>query len=278
VRFLNDKLEGLTLLDGVPGVAMVNDNDFGFTQDNDLNVLPAADPSETLRIYTERPAPTGGGPTLSGTAEAGRTLTCAPGAFSGVGALAVTYSWKRGGATIAGADGNHYTLTSEDVGQAIACSVLVTRVSGAVVATALPVSTAPTAPVADFDAGPQGPKGDAGAPGAGGPAGPAGPVGPVGPVGPQGPKGDKGASGAIGRVTCKLVRNKRRAVTGVSCKVSAKAARVAARAGGRTVARAVVRHGIATLRLPARVRSVTFVSQDASGRTLKAKKVTARRA
>lgn len=284
VDFRNDKLEGLALLDGVPGVAMVNDNDFGFTQDNDLDVLPSADPSETVRIYTTRPAPTGGGPALSGTAQAGRTLTCAPGGFSGTGALAVTYFWKRGAATIEGADANHYTLTSEDVGQAITCTVLVTRVAGAVIATALPVSTAPSAAVAGFDAGPQGPKGDtggtgpAGPAGSAGPGGPQGPAGPGGPAGPQGPKGDKGAGGAIGKVTCKLVRNRKKAVTGVSCKVSARSARVLARAGGRTIARATVRHGVATLRLPARVRAVTFVTQDASGRTLRSRKVTARRA
>jgi hypothetical protein len=280
VDFRNDKLEGLTVLEGVPGVAMVNDNDFGFAQGDDLAIAPAADPSETLRIYTSRPQSTVA-PSLSGTAKAGRTLTCAPGTFDGTGALALSYTWKRDGVVVDGADANRYTLSAEDVGKAITCTVLATRVAGAVVATAAPVSTAATAAVADYDTGttgpqgPAGPKGDAGAPGAAGPTGPAGPIGPAGPTGPRGPKGE---SGAIGRVTCALTRNKRRAITGVTCKVSAKAARVTARAGGRALARASVRHGVATLRLPARVRAVTFVTEDAAGHALASKRVTARKA
>lgn len=278
VDFRNDKIEGLAVLDGVPGVAMVNDNDFGFLQGPGDNVIrTSADPSSTLRIYTSRPQNTVA-PSLGGTAKAGRTLTCAPGTFDGTGALAITYIWKRDGASIDGADGNRYTLSTEDVGKAITCTVYATRVAGAVVATALPVTTAPTAAVADFDAGA---KGDAGAQGATGPAGATGPTGATGPQGPKGDKGakgDPGASGAIGKVTCKLVKNKKKAITGVTCKVSAKSARVVARANGRTIARATVRHGVATLRLPARVRAVTVVTLDASGKALRTKKVTARRA
>ncbi|WP_445151228.1 esterase-like activity of phytase family protein [Baekduia sp. Peel2402] len=274
VDFRNDKLEGLTLLEGVPGVAMVNDNDFGFVQDNDLTVRPSADPSETVRIFTSRPQNTTA-PSLSGTAKAGRTLTCAPGSFDGTGALAITYTWKRDGATIDGAEGNRYTLSTEDVGKAITCTVLATRVAGAVIATAVPVSTVATAAVADFEAGAPGAKGDKGDAGS---QGATGPQGPIGLTGPAGPKGAKGASGAIGKVTCSLVKNKKKALTGVTCKVSAKSARVAARANGKTIAKATVRNGVATLRLPARVRAVTFVTLDASGKALKTKQVTARRA
>jgi hypothetical protein len=280
VDFRNDKLEGLTVLEGVPGVAMVNDNDFGFTQDAGLNILPSTDPSTTLRIYTSQPQNTVA-PTISGTAKAGRTLTCSPGTFDGTGALAITYTWKRDGAAIDGADTNRYTLSSEDVGKAITCSILATRVAGAVIATAAPITTAATAAVADFDTGAAGPKGDTGTTGATGPQGPAGPTGATGATGPQGPKGEKGekgASGAIGKVTCSLTKNKKKAITGVTCKVSAKSARVAAKANGKVIAKATVRHGVATLRLPARVRSVTFVTLDASGKALKSKQVTARRA
>ena len=277
VDFRNDKIEGLTLLDGIPGVAMVNDNDFGFLQGPADNVIrTSADPSSTLRIYTSRPQSTVA-PSLSGAAKAGRTLTCAPGTFDGTGALAITYTWKRDGATVDGAEGNRYTLSTEDVGRAVTCTVLATRVAGAVVATAAPVTTAATAAVADFDAGAPGAQGPAGATGAQGPAGATGPQGPAGPTGPAGPKGATGATGAIGRITCSLVKSRRKAITGVTCKVSARSARVVARAHGKTIARATVRHGVATLRLPARVRSVTFVTLDASGKALKARTVTARR-
>lgn len=99
VDFPFTKPEGLTLLDGIPGVAIVNDNDFGFVQDEDSGaVTEAPEPAEELRIYAARPAVTGGGPSAAGTAAAGRTLTCEPGAFTGAGELRLTYEWLRGDA------------------------------------------------------------------------------------------------------------------------------------------------------------------------------------
>ena len=44
----------MTLLDGIAGVAIVNDNDFGFDQPADLTISPSANPTEQLRFYTTR--------------------------------------------------------------------------------------------------------------------------------------------------------------------------------------------------------------------------------
>ncbi len=79
VEFTQGKIEGIAPLQGIDGIAIVNDNDFGFNQDAATNLFSAADdPTSQLRIYASRPAVSGGGPTLSGTAKAGRTLTCTP--------------------------------------------------------------------------------------------------------------------------------------------------------------------------------------------------------
>ena len=89
IGFEFGKPEGVTLLDGMAGVAIVNDNDFGFDQPADLTISPSANPTEQLRFYTTRP--TGTAPTVTGTAQAGRTLTCAPGSYTGAGSLSVAY-------------------------------------------------------------------------------------------------------------------------------------------------------------------------------------------
>jgi hypothetical protein len=239
-----NKMEGVTMLDGLPGVAVVNDNDFGFAQGDDLQISPAADPTEQLRFYASRPS--GSAPTVSGTAKAGRTLTCTPGTYGGSGTLVTSYAWLRGATPIAGADSNHLTLSSDDVGATISCRVSATRVAGPVRAPAAPQTSAATGAVADFDtgpagpagpggpAGPAGPGGPAGPAGPGGPAGPAGPGGPAGPSGPAGPGGPAGPSGPAGAtgprgpagplptVTCELTRGLfGLVVTGVRCTVTA---------------------------------------------------------
>ena len=56
VAFTFNKVEGVTLLDGMAGVALVNDNDFGFAQPDDLMISPAPDPTEQLRFYAPRPS------------------------------------------------------------------------------------------------------------------------------------------------------------------------------------------------------------------------------
>jgi hypothetical protein len=245
VGFLFDKVEGLALLDGVPGVAVANDNDFGFVQDTATNLIDvSANPGSELRIYTTRPS-VGSTPAVAGTPKAGRTLTCTPGAFTGTGALELAYEWLRGGVPIMGASGDTLTLSTEDVGWPIACRVTATRVAGAVRATSLPARSADVGPVANFDTGPQGPPG------------PAGPRGPAGP---------------LPRVSCKLVTKKVRGrrKQEIVCRVSAAraVARVAARAHGRTVASARVHRGVARLVLPRSLRRVTLVALDRRGKVL----------
>lgn len=283
VDFPNGKIEGIALLEGMPGVAVVNDNDFGFSQDTATNLISGAeDPSSQLRIYTSRPALTGGGPVVTGTAKAGRTLTCAAPTFSGTGTLRFGYAWLRGGTEIAGADDDRHTLSSEDVGATIACRVVGTRVSGPVVATSAAATSAPTAAVADFDAGAPGPAGPSGPAGPAGPKGDPGARGAAGPNGargfggPRGAKGDRGPAGPTPKVTCSLVKRKR-AITGVRCAVKAsRASTIVARSGSRTLARATVRRGVASLRLPASARRVTFAALDRSGRSVATVKVSVR--
>lgn len=255
VNFNFNKVEGVTLLDGGAGVAVVNDNDFGFAQGDDLQITPAADPAVELRIYASRPS--GTAPTVTGTATAGRTLTCTPGTYGGSGALDVGYAWQRGGTAIAGAGASRVTLSTEDIGASITCAVTAARVAGPVRAAALPRTSAATAPVAAFDAGAMGPAGTPGAPGK---------------TGARGPKGSAGARGPLGRVSCKLTR-KRGKVTAVSCKVTAlktsKAKKAKVSQAGRALATATIRGGVATLHLSRRTRGTVNVTLlDARGKVL----------
>ncbi|MDO8185344.1 esterase-like activity of phytase family protein [Conexibacter sp. JD483] len=299
VEFLQGKIEGIAPLQGIDGIAIVNDNDFGFDQNATTNIFSAAaDPASQLRVYTSRPQVSGGGPAVSGSAKAGRTLTCAPGDFSGSGTLSTAIAWLRNGSEIAGAEGTRLTLSAEDVGATIACRVTATRRYGAVRAVSAPADSAATAAVADFDrgadgqrgdTGAQGPRGDNGAQGprgdtgsagrdgangakgdsgAAGPKGDGGPAGPEGDSGPAGPQGERGPAGPTPRVSCTLVKRKR-VIAGVRCKVSAsRAATIVARRGGRTLARATAHRGSAALRLPATARRVTFAALDRHGKTL----------
>ena len=261
VGFNFSKAEGVSLLEGIPGIAIVNDNDFGFTQSDDLTISPAADPTEQLRIYTTRPS--GGAPTVTGTAKAGRTLTCTPGSYDGTGTLQPAFQWLRGTTPIAGADGNHLTLTSEDVGAAITCAVDATRVAGPVRAPAARQTSTPTAVVADFDTGSPGTPGRVSSQGSEGPQGLPGAQGATGATGARGPRA------RTPKVTCRLTHRHRR-VTGVRCtvKVASSARRAIARLSGHTVASARVRSGRATLSLRPRERRATILTVDARGRIL----------
>ncbi len=99
VEFLQGKIEGIAPLQGIDGIAIVNDNDFGFSQAESPSNLfsSAADPSSQLRVYVSRPQVSGGGPVVNGTAKAGRTLTCTPGDFTGRGTLTTAVTWLRNG-------------------------------------------------------------------------------------------------------------------------------------------------------------------------------------
>ena len=75
-------------------------------------------------------------PTISGTAQDGRTLTAAAGAWSGTQPISYAYQWQRcassgaGCATIAGATGASYAVTSADVGSTLRVAVTATNSAG----------------------------------------------------------------------------------------------------------------------------------------------------
>jgi len=85
--------------------------------------------------------------TPSTRATTGDVLTCSPGSWTPDGAK--TYSWKRNATPVDGATAATYTVTGEDVGKVISCSVTVTagtlsttEDSNAVTPLATPVNTA----------------------------------------------------------------------------------------------------------------------------------------
>ena len=287
-------VEGVAPLEGTAGVAVLNDNGYGVQQKADGSVEAAPQPDVRLRFYATRPATPA--PQVSGTPAGGRTLTCAPGATPAGGAVA--YTWLRAGSVVAGATDARYTLSEEDVGGAMACRVLATRVTGAVRAPSLPGTSTPTAQVGGFPQptpgppgppggqgpiGQQGPVGTPGSNGTPGPQGAPGAGGAQGPAGAQGIQGARGVSGPAGplpSVRCRLTfrgTGAKRTIGGISCTVSAPAtaARVAARVAGRTLLSVPVRGGRATLRLPRTARRATLVALDARGRVMRSSRVLA---
>jgi hypothetical protein len=253
VDFGFNKVEGIAPLDGLPGVAVVNDNDFALDQDATTNLISqATDPRTELRIYATRPAGTAA-PTVSGVARAGRTLTCDPGAIDGIGRVEHAISWQRDGAPVPGAEGTRYVLSAEDVGRTIACVVVSSRVSGPVRAAATARTSAATAAVADVERGLDGATGATGPAGATGPRGETGAQGVAGPAGPQGAAGPRGPAGRAGVVRMPKVRCRISSRRRITCTVTAPkgSSRVRARHARRTIASTRVRAGRAVrLTLP----------------------------
>jgi hypothetical protein len=92
-------------------------------------------------------------PTISGTAQAGQTLTASTGAWSGPGSIGFTYQWARcdaqglGCAPISGALTQTYTLTNVDVGHALIVQVRAANVYGPGYADSKPTGVVATAGV-----------------------------------------------------------------------------------------------------------------------------------
>ncbi|MFT4035426.1 MAG: esterase-like activity of phytase family protein [Patulibacter sp.] len=253
VDFAFNKVEGVAKLDGIDGVAIINDNDFGFEQDNTTNLIsPAADPASELRIYATAPSRVTP-PSISGTAQAGHTLTCDPGTTSGSGTVSNAYTWLRGTTEIAGADTSRLTLSAEEIGSPITCRVTATHTAGAVVAAAPAQESAATVAVAGVDAGPAGPAGESGATGA------KGENGPTGAKGETGATGAKGADGIVRlpKVSCKLKRR----VIRCTVKAPDAASRVVVKsAAGRTLARRSVANGTVITLQVARTPTLRIVA------------------
>jgi Tol biopolymer transport system component len=147
-------------------VAFTSDADNFSGEDNDVftNVF--------VRDLLGAPPVNSAVPQVTGSAVTGGQLACSDGSWQSNPA-SFARQWKRGGADIAGATGSTYTVTGDDVGQALTCTVVATNTGGSGSATSNAVF--PPAP---------------GAAGATGPTGPPGATGPTGSTGPAGAKGD----------------------------------------------------------------------------------------
>jgi hypothetical protein len=97
------------------------------------------------RAFTTTAAPTAGSaapvntsaPRVSGRAQNGSTLSCAPGGWSGNPSFA--YRWQRNGAAIAGAVTSRYKVAKSDVGTALECRVTGTNAGGSSAAESAPL-------------------------------------------------------------------------------------------------------------------------------------------
>ncbi len=94
-------------------------------------------PSAFVLVSDEGPALNTGGPTVSGIARDGETLTATSGTWSGTPSITYGYQWQRCDAAglecvdIPGATGSSYTLTPADVGSTIRVLVIATNDAGA---------------------------------------------------------------------------------------------------------------------------------------------------
>ncbi|MFI4993423.1 MAG: choice-of-anchor Q domain-containing protein [Solirubrobacterales bacterium] len=105
--------------------------------DVDQRGMPRNGHCDTGAFQTEPPFATTS-PQVSGTAEAGKTLTCTPGAWTGEGTLTYSYEWLRNGVP-AGDQSTAYTIVASDAESQIACRVTVTGTYGSTEATSASV-------------------------------------------------------------------------------------------------------------------------------------------
>ena len=91
---------------------------------------------QTFRTTVVPPASTSD-PRIIGTARAGRTLTCAPGSWTGAAGFA--FAWLRDGKPVSGAARSAYTARRGDAGHALQCRVTARNAGGTATATSAPV-------------------------------------------------------------------------------------------------------------------------------------------
>jgi hypothetical protein len=93
---------------------------------------PCASPASGAPVNTKLPA-IASGPNgkaiVSGSAEAGKTLTCVPGSWTN-DPTRFTYQWSRDGTPIAGATGHTYTVRTGDEGLTLSCTVTAINAAG----------------------------------------------------------------------------------------------------------------------------------------------------
>ena len=118
----------------------------GQTKTTTIALLDSGDTSENT--------PATGSPVISGTAQAGQTLTASVSGISdpdGIDTDTLTYQWIAGGTNISGATGSTYKITSSEVGKAIQVKVSFTddadnKETLTSAATAAVAATVPTSP------------------------------------------------------------------------------------------------------------------------------------
>jgi hypothetical protein len=100
--------------------------------DRTYDVEYSSDPGRVrLSIPSDPPAPPAGGtPSIPEAAQSGDSVSCDPGVWSGE-PTAFAYEWLRNGVPIDGANSRKYTLTADDVEQAISCRVVASNAGGA---------------------------------------------------------------------------------------------------------------------------------------------------
>lgn len=74
-------------------------------------------------------------PKITGTAKAGKKLSCSRGTWTGTGPIAYTYQWNRNGVALAGSTRSTYTVRTLDEGTALTCTVTATNAGGSASAT-----------------------------------------------------------------------------------------------------------------------------------------------
>lgn len=63
-------------------------------------------------------------PAITGTAQAGETLTCSNGTFTGDATITYSHQWFANGNAVSGATSTTYALTAADVGKVFSCRVI----------------------------------------------------------------------------------------------------------------------------------------------------------
>jgi glucose/arabinose dehydrogenase len=88
-------------------------------------------------------------PAVSGTAQAGQTLTASPGSWSGSEPITYAYEWSRcdqaGSNCVPIASGQSYTATADDVGSTLRVAVTATNSAGSATATSAPTAVVQSA-------------------------------------------------------------------------------------------------------------------------------------
>jgi hypothetical protein len=112
--------------------------------DVDQRGMPRNGDCDIGAFQTQRPFDTAV-PQLNGTAEAGKTLTCTPGSWTGEGTLSYSYDWLRNSKST-GDQTTSYTIAPSDAESQIACLVTVSGTYGSTEATSSSIEVRPNSP------------------------------------------------------------------------------------------------------------------------------------